>query len=147
MTLYSCFFFSFCHIRQKLLGSSIVLGIMNKSLMITKQTVANISQNAFVLFRVEDIEDSLYVLWMPPTKHHVLQFYHNLPIYQYVIQCLCFHNSKEYPLYNIFKKNNKDVHSVQMSILIIFGKIARSIALKYILNTMISFKKPPLFLL
>lgn len=32
--------------------------------------------------------------------------------------------------------------SVQMSILIIFGKIARFIALKYTLNTMISFKKP-----
>lgn len=43
--------------HQKLSGGHIVLGIMNKSLMIAKQTETNITQNAFVLFRVEDIED------------------------------------------------------------------------------------------
>lgn len=134
--------------HQKLLGGHRALGIVNKSLTITKQTVANISQNAFVLFWVEDIEDSPYVLWAPPTKHYVPQCYHNLSIYQHdiiIIQCLGFHNSKEYALCNTLQKNNKDVPSVQMSILIIFGKIARFIALKYILKIQWFFFKKTFF--
>lgn len=138
--------------HQKLSGGHIVLGIMNKSLMIAKQTETNISQNAFVLFWVEDIEDSLYVLWMPPTKHHVLQCYHNLPFTNMTLlssNVLVFITLKSIPSIIYLRKTIKMSTQVQMSILIIFVKIpvARFIALKYILNTMISFKKLPLFLL